>query len=272
MERQQVLLFSKYDFCAKYPKKAEKYFVSFLSDLFFDWIIFAVDGNDINVDKLCKRNNKVLLIAEQKCVVTDNFGVNKVTYLASKNSFLNIKVKNGLDRSEELSRNFFADLNSSIVVSGRVLVDNVVEHKYLLKCVGEGGSIDLKIGMDIKPNKKAIVFTEQSHLDCNARTTVLVKSVVNSGARLEYNGKIYIDKNANKSVATQANKNIILSKNSQVISTPSLEILNNNVECSHGSTSGYLDEEQIAYCQLFGIDIEEANKLLINGFLGLDIA
>ena len=63
------------------------------------------------------------------------------------------------------------------------------------------------------------------------------------------------------------NNNILLSENANVHSNPQLEIYNDDVKWSHGSTTGQLDDEAIFYIRSRGISLKDAHKLLLNGFL-----
>ena len=79
--------------------------------------------------------------------------------------------------------------------------------------------------------------------------------------------KAVIKKNSSNSEAHQKNNNIILSKKSVIHSNPQLEIYNDDVKCSHGSTTGQIDEEAIHYMRTRGINEADAKKLILQSFL-----
>ena len=85
-----------------------------------------------------------------------------------------------------------------------------------------------------------------------------------------YQGKIFVDPSAQKTDGYQLSKAILLSEKSEFNAKPELEIYADDVKCSHGSTSGSLDEDAIFYLMSRGISKNAAYKLLINGFL-LDV-
>ena len=102
----------------------------------------------------------------------------------------------------------------------------------------------------------------------NSISDLLVKGVFFDDSKFIYEGLIKIDKKAQKSNAYQKNQNLVMSGEVFIDSRPYLEILANDVRCTHGSTTGKLDEEQLYYLQSRGIDYNKAEKLLIEGFVG----
>ena len=107
-------------------------------------------------------------------------------------------------------------------------------------------------------------------LKCNQRVlfaVLKIKSVLDSSAKGVYQGKIFVKDIAQKTNAYQLSKALLLNENSEFDSKPELEIYADDVKCSHGSTSGSLDENSIHYLMTRGLTKKEATKLLINGFL-----
>ncbi len=94
-----------------------------------------------------------------------------------------------------------------------------------------------------------------------------IKCVLSESSKSIFQGKIYVDKNAQKTDGYQLSKAILLDKDSEFDSKPELEIYADDVKCSHGSTSGSLNEEAIFYLMSRGLSQQEAKKLLIKGFL-----
>lgn len=109
--------------------------------------------------------------------------------------------------------------------------------------------------------------TVQHHKQGNTFSELLVKGVFFDFSSFYYSGLIRIEKGADKSSAYQKNQNLILSPHCHVRSEPYLEILANDVFCTHGSTTGRLREEQIYYLKTRGFPEEEAKSILIYGFL-----
>src|SRR3989344_3841688 len=108
--------------------------------------------------------------------------------------------------------------------------------------------------------------TIQHHMIGNSISDLLIKGVFFDSSKFMYQGLIRIDKNAQKTNAYQKNQNLILSDKVFVDSRPFLEILANDVRCTHGSTTGKISQEQIFYLQARGLDGAEAQKLIVAGF------
>lgn len=93
------------------------------------------------------------------------------------------------------------------------------------------------------------------------------KSILGGRAYGVFDGKIRVEKGADKSNAYQLNKNILLSDEATMNSKPQLEIFADDVKCTHGATTGQIDREAIFYLKARGIGEEEAKKILIEAFI-----
>lgn len=111
------------------------------------------------------------------------------------------------------------------------------------------------------------VNTIQNHKVGENVSDLLIKGVFFDESKFIYQGLIRIEKKAQKSNAYQKNQNLIMSPKVFVDSRPFLEILANDVRCTHGSTTGKLDAEQIYYLQSRGLAFASAEKVLIDGFI-----
>lgn len=105
------------------------------------------------------------------------------------------------------------------------------------------------------------------HLQANCTSSELYKGVVNDKATAVFNGKVFVRQDAQKINAYQSNANILLSDDATVNSKPELEIYADDVKCSHGSTTGQLDEEALFYLRSRGIGKEKARDLLVKAFV-----
>jgi Fe-S cluster assembly protein SufD len=134
----------------------------------------------------------------------------------------------------------------------------------------EAENVNLEIyGLYVgKGNDQFNIKTIQHHIAPNSFSNLLVKGVFFDQAKFFYRGLVRIEKGAQKSHAYQKNQNLVLSSNVDIDSKPDLEILANDVFCTHGSTTGYLNEEQIFYLKSRGLNDSQAKDLLIEGFVG----
>ncbi|VVA43354.1 Cysteine desulfurase activator SufB [Candidatus Roizmanbacteria bacterium] len=109
--------------------------------------------------------------------------------------------------------------------------------------------------------------TNQYHIAPGSTSNLLIKGVFDGSSRFIYQGLIKIEKSGQKSHAYQKNKNLILSSGVYVDSRPFLEILANDVFCTHGSTTGKINEESLFYLKSRGIDQKNAEQLYVSGFI-----
>jgi len=109
--------------------------------------------------------------------------------------------------------------------------------------------------------------TNINHKNEHCKSSQLVKSVLLDKSNGTYQGKIYVTKDAQKTDGYQLSKALVLSENSAFNSKPELEIYADDVKCSHGSTTGNIDQNSIFYLLSRGLSKEQANKMLVDGFL-----
>jgi len=108
--------------------------------------------------------------------------------------------------------------------------------------------------------------TKQTHLAPQTTSDLLFKSALFDQSRSVFSGIIQIAKQAQRSDAYQANRNLLLSDQAKVDTLPKLEILANDVRCTHGATVGPIDKEQFFYLTSRGIPEREAKTLIVEGF------
>ena len=111
------------------------------------------------------------------------------------------------------------------------------------------------------------IKTRINHLAPNCKSYQRVKNVLSNDSKGIFQGKIYVKDVAQKTNAYQLSKALLLNENSEFNSKPELEIYADDVKCSHGSTSGSIDEDSLYYLMSRGLSRNDSTKLLINGFL-----
>ena len=109
-------------------------------------------------------------------------------------------------------------------------------------------------------------YTLVQHATPNCESHQNYKTILDDKATGVFNGKIYVEKEAQKTNAFQQNNNILLSDKAAVNAKPQLEIFADDVKCSHGCTIGQLDEKAMFYMQSRGIPAKEAKALLMYAF------
>ncbi len=108
--------------------------------------------------------------------------------------------------------------------------------------------------------------TSINHREPHSISNQLYKGVIDGNATGVFNGKIYVQQKAQKTNAFQSNNNLLLSDNATINTKPQLEIWADDVKCTHGSTTGAIDEEALFYLRSRGISLSQSKKLLIEAF------
>lgn len=114
--------------------------------------------------------------------------------------------------------------------------------------------------------------TRHTHLSGQTWSNIDFKVALTDGARSAYTGLIRIEEGAAGSEALQENRNLLLSDKARADTIPELEILTDDVSCSHGATAAPIDPEQVFYLQSRGIPRDEAVRLVVGGFLESTLA
>ncbi|MCJ7514167.1 MAG: Fe-S cluster assembly protein SufD [Anaerolineales bacterium] len=108
--------------------------------------------------------------------------------------------------------------------------------------------------------------TQQNHLAPHTTSDLLFKGALIGKSRSVWQGMIYVAPGAQKSDGYQANRNLLLSRGARADSIPGLEILADDVRCTHGATVGRLEEEPLYYLMTRGIPRADAERLVVHGF------
>ena len=135
---------------------------------------------------------------------------------------------------------------------------------------GEYASAFVNGIFSLKNDKHHEIRTIINHLTENTKSYQLIKSVLEENSKAVYQGKIFVDSEAQKTDGYQLSKAILLNEESEFNAKPELEIYADDVKCSHGSASGSLNEDSIFYLMSRGLSYQQSRELLINGFL-LDV-
>jgi Fe-S cluster assembly protein SufD len=110
------------------------------------------------------------------------------------------------------------------------------------------------------------LHTLQRHQVDHTTSDLLIKGCLKDRARSVYQGLIQVSEGAQRTDAYQANRNLLLSNQARADSIPGLEILANDVRCTHGATIGHVDEEQMYYLMSRGLERLAAQRLIVEGF------
>lgn len=132
--------------------------------------------------------------------------------------------------------------------------------------VGRGAHAQVNGVMFTEGRQQLVYNTLQHHQAPDCKSDLLYKGALQDRSRLVWRGMIKVDKIAQKTDGYQRNDNLMLSTEARADSIPGLEIEADDVRCTHGSTSGRVDDEQIFYAQARGLTADEAARLVVAGF------
>ena len=189
-----------------------------------------------------------------KSSILKNYKIDKSINNNVKYSYNNVK-----QQANSISETF-------ILSSGSKFFKNEINCDLL----GQHSSAFVNGIFDLDDENHHEIKSNINHLVENTKSYQLVKSVLEKKSKAVYQGKIFVSSEAQKTDGYQLSNAILLSENSEFNAKPELEIYADDVKCSHGSSSGSLDENSIFYLMSRGLNYKEAKKLLINGFL-LDV-
>ncbi len=161
------------------------------------------------------------------------------------------------------------DLNQNSVSENFILSygSNFIKNEIICNLKEQYSSAFVSGIMNLNEKKHHEIKSKINHIAENTKSYQLIKSVLSEKSKGIYQGKIFVDSKAQKTDGYQLSKALLLSKDTEFDAKPELEIYADDVKCSHGSTSGNLDENAIFYLMTRGIKRDDAKKLLINGFL-----
>jgi Fe-S cluster assembly protein SufD len=187
-----------------------------------------------------------------------------------------------LARGAQLNHVVFQRSGDQSVVQSTVRVTAAQDSRYRLQWALLGSAwqksyfdVDMiGYGSDSKAHGLAIgrrdqhfdVQTLQDHIAGGAVSDLLYRVAVAERSRSIFAGLIRVEEDAQKTNAYVQNRNLLLSPTAKADSNPTLEILANDVRCTHGSTAGRIDDDQLFYCESRGIAREQARRLVVEGF------
>jgi Fe-S cluster assembly protein SufD len=137
----------------------------------------------------------------------------------------------------------------------------------LSRLVGEGARSDMLAVSVATDEQEFDSRTLQDHVSPRTASDLLYKNALDDKSRCTFGGLIRVEPHAHFTDAYQKVRNLLLSDDSEANSMPGLEILADNVRCTHGATSGQIDEDEMFYLRSRGIPPKIAQRLIVSGFL-----
>lgn len=226
-------------------------------------------------------NSRFFFQAEQGSKAEIFFTFNSVS---SENCFTNIALEGEIEGNAKLTiAKIQAESTSDFHISNEQFIQQG-DSNFEINTITTGGLI-VRNGLNVIVDGQncytelngAYLGREKQHLDnhtfvdhlySNCTSSETYKGVLDDKSTGVFNGKVIVRQDAQKIEAYQSNGNILLSDSSTANSKPELEIYADDVRCSHGSTTGQLDEQAVFYLKSRGLSERSARKLLIAAFIG----
>jgi Fe-S cluster assembly protein SufD len=201
---------------------------------------------------------------------TESFANNVTEVFVEENAKLSVeKLQNEAENNFHISNEHVKQAKSSNFTINSITLDGgLVRNELFIDVAGDNCETHLNGTYVIKGNQHVDNHTTVDHLFPNCESNELYKGVVDESATAVFNGKVFVRPDAQKINAYQSNGNVLLSDSASVNSKPELEIYADDVKCSHGSTTGQLDDEAVFYLRARGISEKSAKALMVTAFIG----
>ncbi len=260
---------------------------------------FAENGYSLEVEKnyklkkivviynfFTKDTQNKILNNKNKIKIKENSEAHIIEYtiIKSKSKFINNSYENIiLEKNSKLknlylqdgrSKGFFhkflkSKLSFNSDYSNLIFSSGLKFNKLDIQCdmMEENSKCNILSALYLNNEEHQEIKTRINHFSPNCKSYQKVKNVLASESKGIFQGKIHVKDVAQKTDAYQLSKALLLNDNAEFNSKPELEIYADDVKCSHGSTSGSLDEDSLYYLMSRGLSREESVKLLTKGFL-----
>ena len=254
-------------------------FIYIADDVVLDKPIHIISFSDGQDSKTISQYRNIIFAGKNsKAQIVNSFHALTVNF-----TFTNVATEIIVDRNARLNFNIFQgegddafQINHTRVIqhqnscySGHTLTfcGSIVRNDIQVEQIEEGCETSLN-GLYLPDREQHFdnkLFVH--HAKPHGTSNQVYKGIIDNKASAVFLGKVLVDRDAQKTQASQSNRNVLLSKDAKVNSKPQLEIYADDVACSHGSTTGQIDKEALFYLQSRGIDRRQAEVLLLNAFV-----
>ena len=219
----------------------------------------------INLEK--DSSLKIINLSNENSI--NSFSNNSQNIYLSDNAilkFYSLNYKNNTNMSYSFSN---IDLNKNSHCEYFILSAGAKFLKNEINCSlnKDHGSIFINGIINLENENHHEIKTIVNHNEENCKSYQLIKCVLNDNSKGIYQGKIFVDSKAQKTDGYQLSRALLLNEDTEFNAKPELEIYADDVKCSHGSTSGNIDENSIFYLMSRGLTYKQSKQLLINGYV-----
>jgi Fe-S cluster assembly protein SufD len=239
------------------------------------YISYVTDAREANVLSMPRHLVHIGERAEVEIVETHfTFGVSEsftnqvVEIVVEKDAMVSYyKIENDSDHSNHVCTTHIRQTGTSYIHAVTISLNGgLIRNNLNIVLEAERAEAHLYGLYFLKGKSHVDNHTVVDHVKPNCHSNELYKGIISDNATAVFNGKIYVQPNAQKTNAYQSNKNVLLSEGASVNTKPQLEIFADDVKCSHGCTVGRLDEEGLFYLRSRGISESTARSLLVHAF------
>jgi len=214
------------------------------------------------------KNSEVKIISSYETIRGSSFTNSVTEIILHENAHLSqYLLQNESENSSQINTTeVYQESNSNFNIHTITTNGLLVRNNLNISLEGEHIETHLS-GLHLTKGKQHVDnHTFVDHRQPNCQSNELYKGIMNGKSTGVFNGKVMVRPHAQKTNAYQSNQNILLTDDASINSKPELEIYADDVKCSHGSTTGQLDEEAKFYLRSRGLSEDSATKLLLNAF------
>ena len=225
-------------------------------------------------------NNRIIIILEEnaKAEINEIFlSNNQSSYWNNIHNFIYLKKNSKLNHSTIQLESKYAlhssssnvDCDNSSIYNGFIFSAGGIMSR--IEVISSINSSDINFNIKglylAKTNQHHDITTLMQHKHPHSKSNQHIKGILQKESSGVFQGKIIVFQDAQKTDAFQFNQNLLLSEKAEANMKPELEIYADDVKCSHGATTGELDEEMLFYLRSRGLNKNKAKKILIEGFV-----
>ena len=218
--------------------------------------LFIISGKNSSSKVIVKHN------------ANSNYFSSRVKVYANENSSINfVQIDNISESSVFFGKtSSYTDKSSNVRISSLSLGGKYIKSDFISNLIGEGSSSKINALYLSNSKQKHNIHAESKHFAKNTSSDIFTKGAINGKSKSLCTGNIFIGKNAFSSNGYETQNALLLSESAEADAIPNLEIHNNDVKCSHGSTIGQIDSDIIFYLMSRGLSKKAALALFVQGF------
>ena len=239
--------------------------VQIVNLVYSDEDIFNQHRNLIIVEK----NSEIAIIICDHTLSPRKFLTNAVTevYVGENSHFDIIRVQNEHNNASKISHTFIHQEKNSQASSNNLTLHGGLVRNSTYHFLGGEGAESNSYGLYLADKFQHVDnYINVEHAFPHCTSNQLFKGVLDDMATGAFNGRIYVAKDAQGTLAYQRNNNILLTDDAKMYTKPQLEIYADDVKCSHGATVGQIDNDALFYLRSRGIEQREALLMLMFAF------